>query len=196
MTTQLIPGYTYGSDEVAASPVSLAELGELKADVMFGPDDEAALRMAGEVLADQVEDVLDVWYGFVGSHAHLLAYFSGPDGQPIQSYLDRVRARFGRWILDTCQRPFDQAWLDYQHEIALRHTTAKKNSTDGVDAPPVIGLRHLIAFIYPITATMRPFLAARESDPDRVEAMAQAWNKAVMLQVTLWARAYTTEGSW
>jgi hypothetical protein len=31
----------------------------------------STLRMAGEVLADQIDDVLDLWYGFVGSHIRI-----------------------------------------------------------------------------------------------------------------------------
>ena len=44
--------------------------------MLFTEDDRRYLRMAGEVLADQVEALLDVWYGFVGSHPHLVRYFS------------------------------------------------------------------------------------------------------------------------
>ena len=192
-TSVQIPGYLYSAAELDRSPVSQQALAELKASVLFGPDDEQALRMAGETLADQVEDVLDVWYGFVGSHPHLVAYFATPEGEPIAEYLQRVRGRFGQWILDTCNRPYDQAWLDYQHEIALRHTEAKKNRTDDVTSVRFIGLRYLIAFIYPITATMRPFLAKRGHAAEQVEAMFQAWCKAVTLTVALWAQPYAAE---
>jgi hypothetical protein len=191
MTATQIPGYAYGA--VGRSPVSQQALMDLQASVLFGPDDEQALRMAADVLADQVEDVLDVWYGFVGSHLHLVAYFSTPDGEPIPEYLQRVRGRFGRWILDTCRRSYDQEWLNYQQEIALRHTPAKKNQTDGVDSVPLIPLRYVIAFIYPITATMRPFLAGKGHAPEQVDAMFQAWCKAVTLQVALWAQPYAAE---
>lgn len=77
------------------------------------------------MLEDQIDEVLDLWYGFVGSHPHL--YFQGPDGQPIQAYLERVRARLDQWILDTCRRPYDQDWLNYRMEIGLRHHRTKKN---------------------------------------------------------------------
>ena len=40
--------------------------------MLCGDEDERYLRMAGEVLGDQVESVLDVWYGFVASHPHLV----------------------------------------------------------------------------------------------------------------------------
>ena len=65
-------------------------------------------------------------------------------------------------------------------EIALRHTQAKKNQTDGVDSLPEIPLRYLVAFIFPITATMRSFLAAKGHDPADVDGMQTAWFKAVV----------------
>ncbi|MFH8385800.1 protoglobin domain-containing protein [Kitasatospora sp. NPDC018058] len=51
-------------------------------------------------------------------------------------------------------------------------------------------LRYPIAFIHPITATMRPFLAAKGHAEEEVEAMHQAWFKAVTLPVSLWSRPY------
>ena len=189
-----IPGYSYASDDVARSPVSSDDLDLLKQTVLFGPQDQEALRLAGEVLEDQVEQLLDVWYGFVASHPHLVRYFADAEGSPIDSYLARVRARFGQWVHDLCRRDWDQAWLDYQEEIALRHTEAKKNRTDGAEgAPPEIPLRYLIAFIYPITATVREFLANKGHDDAQVEAMHQAWFKAVTLSVALWARPYADQ---
>ena len=193
MSQTTIPGYTYGTEDVARSPLSGEEFEQLKKTVLFGDDDVRYLKLSHEVLADQVEDVLDVWYGFVASHPHLVRYF-GPDGaEPDADYLARVRARFGRWILDTCERPWDRAWLDYQEEIALRHHRTGKNRTDSVDAVDQIPLRHIVAFVYPITATMRPFLEKGERPPERVEAMHQAWFKAVTLQVALWSRPYAGE---
>ncbi|MCR5864450.1 MAG: protoglobin domain-containing protein [Aquincola tertiaricarbonis] len=191
MSKTVIPGYTYGSSAVARSPISDEEFGLLKQSVLLGPDDLEHLRRAGEVLADQVEDVLDVWYGFVGAHPHLVRYFSGADGQPDAAYLAAVRRRFGQWIRDTCAASYDRAWLDYQHEIGLRHTSAGKNRTDGVcSAAQSVHLRYIIAFIVPITATVKPFLARKGHAADEVEAMHAAWFKSVTLQVTLWSAPF------
>lgn len=148
--------------------------------------------MAGEVLGDQVEAILDLWYGFVGSHPHLLYYFTDGAGNALPNYLSLVRQRFGQWIRDLCQRPYDQDWLNYQHEIALRHH-ARKNSTDGADSVPIIHARYLIGFIYPITATIRQFLANKGHSEEEVEKMHQAWFKAVVLTVTLWTVPYIDE---
>ncbi len=183
-------GYTYGTPALPPSPVSLDDLRRLEASVMWDDDDAAALRRAAEVLDGQTEDVLDVWYGFVASQPHLVAYFADLDGKPIDRYLEQVRARFGQWILDTCTRPRDEQWLAYQHEIALRHTSAKKNQTDKVESLPYIPLRHVIALAYPIMTTIRPFLARGGDPADVVDRMHQAWCKAVVLQVALWAQPY------
>ncbi len=187
-----IPGYTYGS--AAPSSVTMKEFEELKKAVLFTAEDEKYLKMAGEVLKDQIDAVLDLWYGFVGSHPHLVYYFSGPDGKPDANYLAAVRKRFGQWILDTCYRPYDQTWLNYQHEIGLRHHRTKKNQTDRVQSVPIVPLRYLIAFIYPITATIKPFLAKKGHSPEEVDKMHQAWFKSVTLQVALWSYPYTRDG--
>lgn len=190
-----ILGYDLGRTQTR-SPVSMEELDKLRQTVMLSEDDERALRQAGDVLEDQVEDVLDVWYGFIADHPHLVAYFATPEGEPIQRYLDRTRQRFGQWILDTCRRPYDQAWLDYQEEIALRHTSDKKNVTDDVTSPSPVPMRYLITLLYPVTATVRPFLASKGHSDEDVNAMHQAWSKAVMLQVALWTRPYVQQGGW
>jgi hypothetical protein len=190
-----VPGYGFGAQATAGSPLGLEDLDLLEQTVLFGAEDEEYLRLVGDVLGDQADEVLDLWYGYVGSHPHLIRYFAGPEGQPDTEYLGRVRERFKQWIFDTCKRPYDQEWLDYQQEIALRHTRAKKNQTDGAhETPEHIPLRYMIAFIYPITATVKSFLANKGHDPEEVEKMFQAWFKSVVLQVTLWSYSYAKEG--
>ncbi len=190
-----IPGYGFGVEATARSPLGLEDLDLLKQTVLFTAEDEEYLRLAGEVLEDQTDEVLDLWYGFVGSHPHLIRYFADPDGQPDTEYLERVRERFKRWILDTCKRSYDQEWLDYQQEIALRHTRAKKNQTDGAyETPEHVPLRYVISFIYPITATIKFFLGNKGHGSEEVEKMYDAWFKSVVLQVTLWSCPYAKEG--
>ena len=187
-----ISGYDYASPNLPRSPVTLEQLGRLKETVLFTDEDVQYLKKAGGILDGQVEAVLDVWYGFVGNHPFLLEYFLGKDGKPDAAYLQGVRGRFGQWIRDTCRAEYDQKWLDYQQEIALRHTPAKKNKTDGVSARTTeVPLQYIIAFIYPITATIKPFLAKGGHAEEEVEKMYQAWFKSVVLQVALWSQPYT-----
>lgn len=190
-----IPGYDFASPALARSPVSLEDFELLKKTVLFGEEDAAALRRSHEILAPQVEKILDVWYGFVGSNPHLVQAFVDPrSGQPDTHYLEAVRRRFGQWILDTASAGYGQAWLDYQHEIGLRHHRLKKNVTDGASGSAHIPFRYLVALLYPVTATLRPFLASGGADAAEVEKMHQAWIKSVLLQVILWSHPYVKQG--
>lgn len=188
-----IKGYDYGKASLEKSPVTMQDLSLLKKTLLWSDDDTRYLQMAGEVLKDQIDAVLDLWYGFVGSNDHLLYYFT-KNGQPNMDYLTAVRARFGQWILDLCQKPYDQDWLNYQHEIAKRHHSIKKNKTDGVDTEPIIHYRYMTAFIFPITVTIKGFLAKKGNTPEEVEAMYNAWFKAVTLTVILWTYPYINKG--
>ena len=192
-----IPGYTYGSPTLARSPVSTAEFETMKLSVLFGAEDVRYLRLSHDVVKDQVEAILDVWYGFVGANPHLLASFTAKsDGQPIGDYLDAVRKRFGQWILDTARAEYDQRWLDYQHEIGLRHHRTKKNRTDGVASTANIPFRDLFLLAFPITFTLRGFLAKKGHSAEEVERMYAAWVKSCLLQVTLWSWPYVKEGDY
>jgi hypothetical protein len=190
-----IHGYTFGTASVPRSPISLADLQEIQNSLLFGEDDVRYLRLSHDIVADQVEAILDVWYGFVASQPHLLASFSGKsDGAPLGDYLAAVRRRFGQWILDTARAEHDQRWLDYQHEIGLRHHRIKKNSTDGAPSTAIVPFRNLFALVFPVTFTLKPFLAAKGHSADDVEKMHAAWLKSVLLQVTLWSHPYVKDG--
>lgn len=192
MNSTKITGYDYESIDPAATPVTLEELDALKATLLWDDTTDTLLRRAGELLEEQVEDILDLWYGYVGSHPHLVTYFDGTSGEPDSAYLSAVRARFGQWIRDLCNRDFDSRWLAYQHEVALRHHSAKKNVTDGINSPQAyVPLRYLIAFVYPITVTIRDFLARAAGPDDDVDALVDAWFKAVVLTTALWAEPFS-----
>ncbi len=190
-----IHGYAYASPTLATSPVSLEELHVLQKSLLFGEEDVAALRMSLEVLRPQVDDILDVWYGFVGSNPHLLAYFSDPATKaPDAAYLAAVRKRFSQWILDTAAAKYDETWLAWQHEIGLRHHTTKKNLTDGGKGPSIVHFRHMVALTIPVTTTLKPFLEKGGHTPEQVERMHQAWVKSVLLQTILWSFPYVNDG--
>jgi Protoglobin len=190
-----IPGYTFGTDTIARSPVTLGDFELMKQSVLFGDDDVKYLRLSYDVVKNQVEAILDVWYGFVGSNPHLVASFTSKDhGKPLGDYLGAVRRRFGQWILDTARAEYDQRWLDYQHEIGLRHHRTKKNRTDGSPSTEIVPFRDLFLLVFPITFTLKPFLAKSGHSTEDVERMHVAWMKSCLLQVTLWSHPYIKAG--
>ena len=186
-----IPGYTYGSAELEPSHVSLADLERLKISTGFTEQDQQHLHLAATVLADQTEAIVNQWRsGIIASIPHLARHSRTPDGDPIPDYLARSNLRFQQWILDTCTRPYDQDWLNYQQEIALRHTAVKKNQTDGVHSTPFVPLSDIIAFVATMNETIKPYLASKGHGSADVEKMHVAWCKSMQLQMALWVGPY------
>jgi hypothetical protein len=193
---QEIAGYDYGTSRVARSPVTLEELRALEASVGWIAEDAAALRAAGMVLGPQAEAMVDSWRVDIGRQPHLVQWFFGPDSKPDDRYRAAVKRRFVQWVTDACTRPHDQAWLDYQEEIGLRHTPAKKNLTDGTHTPSVVPLRYVVSFVGPVVLGVRRFLDGHGLSTVEIDGMCQAWTKAVLLHVVLWSRPYVREGLW
>jgi hypothetical protein len=150
--------------------------------------------MAAEVLEDQTDSLVNLWRGVISSMPHLSYYFKDANGNINEDYKAKVKERFKQWIIDVCTKPYDQDWLNYQHEIGLRHMYAKKNETDKADTPPHIPMRYVIAFTAVVNDTIKPFLAKKGHSLGVIEKMHKAWSKAVLLHVTLWTRAYCSDG--
>ena len=186
-----IHGYTYGTAEVTKSPVSIQELESLKVSVGFTEEDQRYLRVAGEVLADQLKELVDHWRGdIIAKIPNLARHSRSLEGEPLPDYSAKSGLRFQQWILDTCFRPYDQDWINYQQEIALRHTSLKKNQVDGVTSTPYVSLRDIIAFVAVMNETVKPFLAAKGHPGAEVDRMHKAWCKSLQLQIALWTRLY------
>lgn len=189
-----IAGYTQGSRSVERAPITLEELEELKLSLLMSKEDIKYLRMSFDVLEPNVEELVGVWYGFVGSNPHLLKYFSNTASEPDMEYLGRVRARFEQWVLDTAEANYDQDWLDYQFEIGRRHHRIGKNKTDHANAIDHINFRHLSALTIPVTTTLKPFLERGDHTSEEVDKMHAAWVKSVLMQSILWSYPYVQDG--
>jgi hypothetical protein len=195
-STGSIGGYTFGERSIATSPVSLDELRKLEAATGWSDEDARWLKIAAETLVPQAEAMVDSWRKVIGSLPQLSAPFVGPDGKPDDRYKAAVKARFVQWVSDVCLRPHDQQWLDYQEEIGLRHTPAKKNATDHAQTPPVVPQRYLLGFTAVVVTTVRGFLLKSGRPEEEIVRMQEAWTRAVMLTVTLWSRPYARDGLW
>jgi hypothetical protein len=184
-----IPGYTYGSKDIQPSSVSLRELEELKETVGWTDDDSIYLRLAGDVLGDQTKQIVDHWRNsIIAGIPNLARHSQTPEGERIPEYVARSVSNSGYWIL-ACVH-YDQDWLDYQMEIARRHTSAMKNKVDGVRSTPYVPLRDITAFIAVMNETIRPYLASKGHSSGDVDKMHFAWRKSLQLQTALWAKLY------
>lgn len=186
-----IPAYEYGAPTVATSAVSLDELENLKSSAGFTAEDERFLRLAGEVLTDQTRQIVAHWRsGIIAGIPHLAKHSRTPEGNTIPEYLAQSNLRFEQWILDTCLRPYDQDWLNYQQEIALRHTSLKKNQADGVRSTAYVPFHDIVAFVSVMNDTIKSYLAAKGNSEEEIEGMHRAWRKSLQMQIALWSKPY------
>lgn len=190
-----IPGYDYGSPRSAVSPVTESDLSELEQTAGWTARDAEVLARHADLFRAKAESMVDSWRSVIGSQSHLSHWFVGPDGKPDDEYKKSVKRRFVQWVIDTAARPHDQDWLNYQQEIGLRHTPAKKNETDGARAPALVPSRYLLGFI-PVVLPICSFFKDAIRDEAELERLQEAWTKAVLLHVTLWSRAYVAEDLW
>jgi hypothetical protein len=86
---------------------------------------------------------------------------------------------------------FNQDRINYQQDIAARHTSVKKNRVDAVSSTAGAPLRDIIAFLAVINNTIKPYLAAKGDLVEEVDKMHRAWCKSTQLQLELWAKPYT-----
>lgn len=190
-----IPGYGFGLPATAQSPVSTEDLQLLEQTIGWTAEDVLLLQRYAPLFQRHAEKMVDAWRAVIGGQPHLAQWFFAPDGNPDEKYKARVKQRFVQWVVDVATRPHDRAWLDYQEEIGLRHTPAKKNKTDGRHTPPLVPLRYLLGFL-PVVIEIRSFLESEISDPGELRVLECAWMKAVHLHVVLWTRPYVTDGLW
>jgi hypothetical protein len=193
--TASIPGYDFGTRESAISPVSDDDLRRLEQTVGWNAEDAELLNQYADLFRQQAETMVDAWRAVIGTQQHLAYWFIGPDDRPDDDYKARVKRRFVQWVIDVALRRHDRDWLNYQEEIGLRHTPAKKNVTDGKHTPSLVPLRYLLGFV-PVVLPVRKFFADVIQDESELSALEATWTKAVLLHVALWARPYTAEGLW
>jgi hypothetical protein len=190
-----IPGYDYGAPRSAVSPVTVAELAQLEQTCGWTSADAEILARNADLFRAKAERMVDSWRAVIGSQPHLAHWFVKPDGEPDDAYKASVKRRFVQWVVDVAVRPHDRDWLNYQQEIGLRHTPAKKNKTDGAHAPPVVPFRYLLGFV-PVVLPIRQFFADSIADGSELKKLEDAWVRAVLLHLTLWSRPYVTQELW
>jgi len=191
-----IEGYDYGLSAVARSPVSIEELRQLEQTAGWSKEDAAVLQRYPHIFRDRAEAMVDAWRSLIGAQEHLVKWFFDPNGKKDEDYAAKVKRRFVQWVTDSCFRPHDQAWLDYQEEIGLRHTPEKKNRTDGAHTPSVVPLRYLLGFVTIVTIGTRKFFVEEGVGGEELQRLEDAWARTVQLHVTLWSRPYTKDGLW
>ncbi|HEX2544718.1 MAG TPA: protoglobin domain-containing protein [Ramlibacter sp.] len=165
----------------------------LKDTLFFGPEEIGWLRQVHAVLQEQVDDVLDTWYGSLACKPKRTPYLTRTTALPEAVYVQALRRRLATWMLDVTAAAYDRAWLDHQHHERLRHARDSAPVIPDAAAAHAAHLRSIVGLVLPLTVTLRPFLARNGHARTEIDCMEQAWFKAATLVAALWAQPLIPE---
>lgn len=159
--------------------------------MLFTAEDAQWLRKSGEILHGQIEQILDVWYGFIASKPYLLEAFTDPaTGKPDEAYLAAVRKRFACWISDTGSANYDQALGSIINTRSGGATTAWARTARTGRMPR---MSCPCATCSPCSIQLPPLSNRSWHETGaaaEVQRMREAWTKSVLLQLILWCEPY------
>jgi hypothetical protein len=182
MNDAMEPGRA-GSDNSSFS-LDAQMLVRLKRMLLFTREDEQYLVMAGNILAAHTEDILNNWYDFILKNNYLAYYFTR-NGTTDLDYLQTLRPHFRKWIADMCTRQEGNTWWQFEERIAAQ-LHLKNITGNDIEPLPLVYLRYLSTFIYPVSEAGRPYLGGHGHPEAEVARMQEAWFKAISFSVLLW----------
>ncbi|MDT7892073.1 MAG: protoglobin domain-containing protein [Thermoproteota archaeon] len=192
-----IEGYIYGKPEVPKAPMTKEEFSLLLDSALWSKEDEENRKIIGEIIKENMKDILNAIVNYFGSRDYLLYYFKDKKGETtITEYVNNTVDRLAQWLLDICFRPLDENFINYHYLIGLRHTYEQKGKADNVQTVPHIPMRYMVTCIYPITVVLKGFIAKKIEDPELVERLYNTWFKLQVITTALFLIPYTKQGWW
>ena len=192
-----IKGYIYGKPEVPKAKITMQEFQLLLDSALWTKEDEENRKILGEIIKENMNDILNAIVNYFGSKEYLLYYFKDETGTTtISEYVNNTVDRLAQWLLDICFRPLDESFINYNYLIGLRHTEIGKGKADNVKTIPHIPLRYMVTCIFPVTAVLKSFIAKKIDDPVLVDKLYHTWFKLQVITTALFLIPYTKEGWW
>lgn len=192
-----VPGYALGSKEVPPAPIDRTDLQRILDTADFTGQDAQMLRRSRDILEKHADALVSHWFDLLLEQDHLAVTFEDPETNKINGpYVEAVRARYKQWLLDTAEARLDQEWLDYQFEIGRRLHRAGKNQTDDVRAAEHVPFRYLAPMSVSMLETLRTWFEKDGATVPEIDRMVTAWDKMVLVQITLWSYQYVGEADY
>jgi len=192
-----IKGYIYGKPEVPKAKITIQEFQLMLDSVLWTKEDEENRKILGEIIKENMNDILNAIVNYFGSKEYLLYYFKDKTGTTtVSEYVNNTVDRLAQWLLDLCFRPLDENFINYNYLIGLRHTEIEKGKADNVGTIPHIPLRYMVTCVFPITAVLKSFIEKKVDDPVIVDKLYHTWFKLQVITTALFLIPYTKEGWW
>jgi Protoglobin. len=194
---QNIPGYIYGKPEVPKAPLTKKDFELLLDSVLWTKEDEENRELLGEIIKENMKEILDKIVSYFGSKEYLIYYFKDRQAQTtITEYVNNTVDRLAQWLLDICYKPLDENFINYNYLIGIRHTYEGKGKADNVSTVEHIPARYMVTCLFPITVVLKDFIARKVEDPVLTDRLYNTWFKLQVITTALFLIPYTKEGRW
>ena len=170
-----VPGYLPGTDMPRFIRDMMEFVGMSEADVA------AIRRSAPSVLAHERELTTALYDHFI-KFPRSAQFFLKPDGEVDQVRLERRKHSLGRWLRETAEAAITQEFSYYLLSAALAHGHRPT-------APGAIP-QHLMVGAMSLTQTALAGIFAQELAPAEAAAAGVAWNKLLLVQLSVFMLAY------
>lgn len=159
-------------------------VGELSAFVGLDDADLATIRRTAPIVLAQEEAFTTALYEHFLKFPGSARFFLTEDGTPDAARIERRKHSLGRWLRETAEAALTRDFDYYLLAVGLSHSHRSRGPGGVVPAHLMVGAMSLAQ-----TALARLFLAAL-SDPREALAASGAWNKLLLVQLTVLLLGY------
>jgi len=147
--------------------------------------DVARIRRTAPVVLAREGELTAALYEHFLKFPSTARFFLGPDGAPDLARLERRKHTLGRWLRETAEVALSQEFSYYLLAIGLSHS--HRTYGPGGVVPPhfMVGAMSLVQ-----TALARLF-EAELPDPHEAQAASQAWNRLLLVHLSVLLLGYT-----
>jgi hypothetical protein len=157
---------------------------DLMAFVALDEADVAAIRGTAPLVLAHGSEITAALYDHLLAFPATARFFLGDDGAPDLARLERRKHTLARWLRETAEVATTQEFAYYALAVGLSHSHHRPERGGPVPAQFMIGAISLVQ-----TALARLFGGALD-DPRQALAASQAWNKLVLVQLTVLLLGY------
>lgn len=157
---------------------------ELAAFVQLDERDMDAIRASAPAVLEHEAALTAAVYEHFLAHPSAARFFLRPDGAPDAERLERRKHSLARWLRETARASLDTGGLYGVLGIGIAHSHRTHGPGGAIPPELMVGAMSLLQ-----TALAR-ILRGALGDPEAALAASVAWNKLLLLQLTVLLHGY------
>ncbi len=169
------PGYLPGTDMPRFIRDMLEFVGMTEAGV-------AAIGRSAPIVLSHGAGLTGALYDHFGKFERSRVFFLGDDGEVDRVRIERRKHSLGRWLRETAQVALTQEFSYYVLTVALAHGHRER--------PPGMIPQHLVVGAMSLTQSALASVFKAELGADEAAAASVAWNKLLLVQLSVFMLAY------